>query len=110
MPMKNFFRISAPLAFCLSALLGNTAITHAQPAKAAMGKKKPGKMPVALKRAERVAGKPLTEAQKKTIRKAAAERRKAMDPINKQFDTTVAKALGMTVEQYKAKVKATSAR
>jgi uncharacterized membrane protein len=96
--MKNFFRTIRPAALVLSVLLTSSIAAQAQRA---------GGAAMAFKRAERIAGKPLTDAQKKAIRQASMERRKAMKPIQDKFDMSVAKALGMTVDQYKAKVKAT---
>lgn len=105
--------------FLTAALLGSLSlvspiVTSAQPAgkPATAGKKKPKKPKFgnALKEAEKVAGKPLTEAQKATVRAAAAERAEAMKPIQTKYRTTVAKALGLTLEQYEAKLKASKAK
>lgn len=101
-------RISRPLVACLSVLLAGTVAVHAQTTTPKMGGKPAKGMSPMMKRAERVAGKPLNEAQKKTIRSAMAERKKAMKPIQDKYDATVAKALGMTVDQFKARLKATA--
>ncbi|RYG58773.1 hypothetical protein EON80_26555 [bacterium] len=54
----------------------------------------------AIKHAEKILGKPLTETQKKAIRAANGKRQKAIKPIQDKYRVEAAKALGLTVAQY----------
>jgi hypothetical protein len=96
------------LGVAVSSMLWTGAVeAQTKPAAAkAAGAKKPKKKPASIRRAEAIAGKPLTPAQLKTIGAAAKERSAAL----KKYDTIVARALGMSLEQYKAKEKATRAK
>lgn len=75
-------------------------------AKAAGAKKMGGKGGGAVKRAQAIAGKPLTAAQKTAVRAAAATRQKSIKAAQDKFKASVAKALGMSAAQYAAKDKA----
>lgn len=94
--------LALSLSLSLGAMLGGEVSAQAKkPAK--------GKMPMgmaAAKRAEKILGKPLTPAQTKSIREAAMARKKAMDAAQLAYRTRVAKALGMTEAQFRAKSKA----
>ena len=54
-----------------------------------------------LKHAEAILGKPLNAAQKKAVKAANTKRQEEIKPIQEKYRTTVAKALGLTLAQYK---------
>lgn len=62
---------------------------------------KPARKGGGLKHAQAILGKPLSAAQKKAVRAANAKRQQKIKPIQEEYRSTVARALGLTVAQYK---------
>ncbi len=97
MKKSNSFRVVV-LSTALLLPLISIVPSQAQP--------KPAKKGNAVKHAEEILGKPLTQSQIAAVRAAQKQRQQAMKPIQDKFKATVAKALGLTVAQYEAREKA----
>ncbi|RYX82048.1 hypothetical protein EON83_21300 [bacterium] len=109
MKKSTFFRIAILSAVALSVSTFSAQAAPAAKAGGAAGQKGPKRV-TAVKHAELINGKPLTDAQKTAIRAAQKARMDAIKPIQEKYKASVAKALGITVAQLEAKDKALRAK
>jgi uncharacterized membrane protein len=84
----------------LSAPIFTLLLLSGSPVHAQKGQGQGGRKGAALKHAQAILGRPLSEPQKKAVRQANAKRQQAIKPIQQKYRAEVAKALGLTTSQY----------